>query len=224
MMPAGASTIRYRILNNSTGGCGNDLAIDDITFARASSIPGTLPVTGLQASAQRTANAISVNWETLAEYGSSYFIVQKSSDAVNWHQLDSVAAQGYSDVKHSYSIADDKTADVIYYRIKQVDINGRFTFSNVVRMKQNSNAAATTFPNPFVNQVQVDIKSEKSNHARLTITDLSGKTILQKALDLVKGNNSFVLPQVGILATGVYILTVSDQESVTLYKTKLVKN
>lgn len=225
VMPAGANTIRYRIINNSTGGCGNDLAIDDITFARANTIPGTLPVTGLQAAAQRTGNAITVQWETISEYNSSHFIVQKSNDASNWYNINSVAAQGYSDRKHTYSVIDTKAADVIYYRIKQLDVNGKFTYSNIVRMKQAATiATATTFPNPFVNQVQVDIKAERSNNAVLTIYEVSGKKLLQKTLTLVKGNNSFTILQVQQLAAGVYVLNICNEEGAVIYKTKIVKN
>jgi hypothetical protein len=225
VVPAGANTIRYRILNNSTGGCGNDLAIDDITFARANAIPGALPVTGLQAAAQRSGNGISVQWETISEYNSSHFIVQKSNDASNWYTIDSVAAQGYSDRKHNYSVVDAKAADVTYYRIKQVDVDGKFTYSNIVRMKQAATTAtATTFPNPFVNQVQVDIKSEMNNNAVLTINEMSGKKLLQKTLTLVKGNNSFTLSQVQQFAAGVYILNICNEDGVTIYKTKIVKN
>ena len=225
VLPAGVTTVRYRILNSSNGGCGNDLAIDDITFARAISIPSTLPVTGLQAFAQRTGNTVTVQWETLAEYNTSIYVVEKSNDAVNWHNTDTVTAAGYSQVKRIYTSTDLTPGSLNYYRIKQVDNNGRYSYSNTVRISFTPNAVtAKTYPNPFVSQVQVDVNSELNQRVNITFTDISGRKLLLKTWALTKGNNSMVLPQVVQFPAGMYMMNICTEDGTNLYKTKLVKN
>jgi Secretion system C-terminal sorting domain len=224
-VPAGVTSLRYRIINNSTGGCGNDLAIDDITFARAASIPGPLPVTGLEASVQRSGDNVAVQWQTLSESNTRNFIVEKSTDAANWVAMDSTTAAGYSQSQRLYHSIDTKPGSINYYRIKQVDNNGRYTYSNTVRMIMAANSInANTFPNPFVNQVQIDLSSTANQKVTITFSDASGRKLLQQNWTLVKGNNSTVLTQVQQLPVGMYIISITNADGASLYKTKLIKN
>lgn len=224
LLPAGITTARYRILNSSNGGCGNDLAIDDITFARAANLPA-LPVTGLQAYVQRTGDNVAVQWETLSEYNTSIYVVEKSIDAVNWYNIDTVAAAGNSQSKRSYSSIDHTPGNINYYRIRQVDDNARHTYSNTVQIALTANGLkATTYPNPFVSQVQVDINSETNQKVIMHFTDISGRKLLQKTWTVTKGSNSIALPQVQQLPSGMYLLSINTEDGSSLYKTKLIKN
>jgi len=224
-VPTGVTALRYRILNNSSGGCGNDLAIDDITFARANFIPTTLPVTGLEASVLRSGENVSVQWQTLTENNTRNFIVEKSYDAASWTNIDSIAAAGYSANKRTYVTTDTKPGSITYYRIRQVDNNGHYTYSNTVRMTMTSNSIdATTFPNPFVSQVQVDLNSTTAQKTTITFSDMSGRKLVQKTWAVTKGKNSIVLQDVLQLPVGMYILNIVNEEGVVIYKTKLIKN
>jgi Secretion system C-terminal sorting domain len=227
--PAGNSTIRYRLLNNSTGGCGNDLAIDDISFARGianisgGTGGGALPVTGMYVSAQSSNNSVQIQWQTLSEYNSSYFTVEKSSNAVNWVNIDSVAAAGFSTAQKNYSSADYKAAALNYYRIKQVDRDGRYTYSNIVRVHATT-GSAKAYPNPFVNQVQVDVVADAAQKAAVIITDMQGRRMLYKNWNLNKGANSLALTEVKQLVAGVYFLEVKATDGSSIFKTSVLKN
>jgi hypothetical protein len=106
-----------------------------------------------------------------------------------------------------------------------VDNNGHYTYSNTVRIAITSNTIdATTFPNPFVSQVQVDLTSTSTQKATVTVNDLSGRKLLQKGWNLTKGKNSIVLQDVQQLPVGMYILTITNEDGVMVYKTKLSKN
>lgn len=224
ILPVNASTIRYRILNNSNGGCGNDLAIDDITFARAVSLP-MLPVTGMKAAAQFAGNHVNIQWETLSETNTQYFITEKSTDGIKWTALDTITAAGFSQAKQVYSSNDLTPGAMNYYRIKQVDMNGRFTYSNVVSIAVKSNTiAAKTFPNPFVSQLQVDISSNSNQKVQISLTDASGRKLIQKDWQVARGNNSITLPEVKQLAAGVYFISIKNEDGNNLYKSTLIKN
>ncbi len=226
ILPNSTSSVRYRILNNSNGGCGNDLAIDDITFARSNSLPGnTLPVTGFQAAAQLAGNHISIQWETLSENNTKEFMVEKSSNGTQWSVIDTTAAAGFSQTKQVYSSTDITPGSINYYRVKQVDMNGRFTYSNVVSLAVKPNSiAAKTFPNPFVNQLQVDISSNSNQKVQLAVTDASGRKLIQRTWQLSKGINSITLSEVKQLVAGVYFIDIRSEDGSLLYKSTLIKN
>lgn len=228
--PAGNTIIRYRLLNNSTGGCGNDLAIDDIAFARgiANVIGGgaggnALPVTGLNVAAQSNGSNVLVQWQTLSEYNSSYFVAEKSTDGAKWETISSTAAAGYSTSLRTYSTTDNNPAAVNYYRIKQADKDGRISYSNIVRINAPA-ATARVYPNPFVSQVQVDITAAAQQNAALTITDMQGRKLLQKNWNLQKGGNSMLVTEMKQFSNGIYLLEVKGNTGTVLFKTSLLKN
>lgn len=221
--PVGNTTIRYRIINNSTGGCGNDLAIDDIKFARGVTNASTLPVTGFQLTAQTNDNVVNLQWQTLSEINTSHFIAEKSVDGTNWNAIDSVAAAGYSSLQKNYHSNDYKAGYLNYYRIKQADKDGRFTYSNIIRVNVTA-ASAKVYPNPFVSQVQVDIIAAASQKAVVVITDMQGRKILSKSWNLTKGNNSYVITEVKQLPAGMYFIEVKGTDGTAIYKTAIMKN
>jgi len=222
-LPSGLSNIRYRILNNSNGGCGNDLAIDDITFARASRIP--LPVTGLEVSAARQGNNVFVNWHTISESNTKSFVVEKSLNGYDWNDLTEVAAAGYSQTRKEYNAPDPSPASVNFYRIRQVDIDGHFTYSNICRL----NAAATTIetralPNPFNDQLQAEINTNEDKMVTITLSDASGRTCIRQSASIKKGRNSIVMNNTGKLVPGIYFMGIAGEDGSFLYRTKVVKN
>jgi Secretion system C-terminal sorting domain len=221
--PAGNTTVRYRILNNSTGGCGNDLALDDITFVRANSIPNTLPVTGMQLSAQGNGGSVNLQWQTLTEINTSHFIVEKSNDNYNWIKTDSLKAAGSSNSEKQYNSYDFKAGQLNYYRVKQVDKNGRYTYSNTVSVNNNT-ASATVYPNPFVSQVQIDLVSETAKKAVVIITDMQGRKLINKAWSIAKGRNNNIVSEVKNFTTGMYFIEVKTTDGASLYKTTIMKN
>ncbi|MBN8668356.1 MAG: T9SS type A sorting domain-containing protein [Chitinophagales bacterium] len=218
---AGQTSVRYRIINNQTGGCGNDLAIDDITFERVMS---TLPVTGLQTTAIRNNNDVNVKWQTLTESNTSHFVVEKSTNGKDWEAIGTVAAAGNSIFKKEYSLNDTKPAADNYYRIQQVDIDGTFTYSNVVTIKVNATVIkASTYPNPFTNGVQVDIKAETNQSVIINLYDLNGKVVKQLNAELRKGSNSVAVNDLKNIPAGMYLLDITSREGQSIYKTKLMK-
>jgi hypothetical protein len=104
-------------------------------------------------------------------------------------------------------------------------MNGRFTFSNVVSIAvKNNSIEAKTFPNPFINQLQVDLNCTQNKKVTINITDASGKRLIQKMWMVLKGNNSIILSEVKQLTAGVYFIDIRDEDGLNLYKSILIKN
>ncbi len=221
LLPAGFTKVRYRIINNSSSGCGNDLAIDDISFQTASQ--ALLPVTGFTVSATRTNNDVQVKWQTLSETNNKEFIVQKSSNGTDWTSIATVAAPGNSNNKNEYSITDQNPSAKNYYRIQQVDFDGHFDYSNTASLYMSSITKTATFPNPFVSTVQVNILSEETQTVTIRMQDVSGRTVEQLKWTIQKGNNSTSLNNLSQLPKGMYMISINGENGEQLYSSKLMK-
>lgn len=98
----------------------------------------TLPVELLNFSGESMDGIIKLNWQTASESGSSHFDVQRSLDVDNWETIGQIESVGDSQSLIEYNFWDRivPNKDLIYYRLKQVDLNGDFKYSNIIAMQR----------------------------------------------------------------------------------------
>jgi hypothetical protein len=224
MLPSNITTVRYIIYNDAPGGCGNDLAIDDITFSDCVAA-ASLPVTGLKLEAYAKSENIAVNWSTATEYNTSAYIVEKSADGSNWSVAATEKAAGQSNFKTNYAYTDNKAfLGTNYYRIKQVDVDGQYTYSNIVMVKMvKVSAKITVYPNPFISQVNLEMNSINAEVLVVRILNQQGQVVKQNNWNLHAGNNNTTIDNLSNLSKGIYLVDVKKQNGETVYSTKLIK-
>lgn len=224
MLPSNITTVRYIIYNDAPGGCGNDLAIDDITFSDCVAA-ASLPVTGLKLEAYAKSENIAVNWSTATEYNTSAYIVEKSADGSNWSVAATEKAAGQSNFKTNYSFTDNKAfLGTNYYRIKQIDVDGQYTYSNIVMVKMvKVSAKITVYPNPFISQVNLEMYSISAETMVVRILNQQGQVVKQNNWNLHAGNNNTTIDNLSNLSKGIYLVDVKKQNGETVYSTKLIK-
>jgi len=228
-LPLNATYVRYRILNSSPGGCGNDFAIDDITFSQCASIgSGLLPVTGLKLEASQKGADAQLNWSTYSEINSHHFDIEKSSDGSNWNTIATIKAAGNSNSSSYYNYTDKNIAQgTILYRLKEVDIDGKYLYSSVVTMKAVSAAIASVkvsaYPNPFVSSVGLELTGNNNETVFVRMMDQQGKTIKQQSWNVQKGFNSTSFTDLQHLPSGIYFMSISNTNGESIYTGKLLK-
>lgn len=223
--PNGVSSIRYRIINNSVGGCGNDLAIDDITFSQCASA-AVLPIKGLTINVEQKNSAAVINFSTETEENTKTFETEKSYDGITWNIINTQAAAGNSSVKRSYTTTDaNLSAKTVYYRIKETDYDGRFTWSPVItfNLDEPAQTAATAYPNPFTDNLSLQYKSSQNEVAVVRLVDQAGRTVKNTTWTLRKGTNIIQLDNVEKLQTGFYVMELRNTAGVKLYAGSIVK-
>jgi hypothetical protein len=129
--------------------------IDDVSLNEVPCI--VLPVELLNFSAQKLNNSVELNWTTASEINNDYFLIDKSKDGNIFSQIGLADGAGNSTVTSDYKFIDENPFDGIsYYRLKQVDFNGKHSFSEIVavnfsslkneiRIESNQSSAVTTF-------------------------------------------------------------------------------
>jgi hypothetical protein len=223
-LPVAAQRFRLSLSDGTTAGCGNDFAIDDIKFVGCPE-GGPLPVKFLEISAAQKGSGVSVNWSTTAEYNNKHFDVEKSIDGSHFTAVNRLNGAGNSNTVLRYSSYDAKPiAGYNYYRVKQVDIDGKFDYSAVVKVKISiEKTGVSVLTNPFVNNITVDFLSNSNQSVSVRLTDISGKLIATDKWQIGKGSTRVTFDKVAALQRGMYILTVTDSNNETIYNNKLMK-
>lgn len=223
-LPVSALRFRLRLSDGTTAGCGNDFAIDDIKFVGCPE-GGPLPVKFMSISAVQKGSGVSIDWSTASEYNNKYFAVERSLDGSTWNTISQVKGAGNSSNTLKYNAYDAKpVAGYNYYRIKQVDVDGKFDYSSIVKVKISvEKTAVSVLTNPFVNNITVDFLSNTNQSVNVKLTDVSGRMIAAEKWQISKGSSRISFDKVSALQRGMYILTVTDMNGEMLYNNKLMK-
>ena len=169
-------------------------------------------------------NSIAIlNWQTSQELNNDHFELFRSYDGVDFVSVTKIAGAGFSNTIKNYSYQDRVGgSNNVYYRLKQVDINGKETFSSTVSLSLGINSGVGIFPNPFTNNFTVSLASTKTSFATLKIQNTSGQLVFSKNINLNKGNNSVVITNLpSSLGSGIYYVTIVNDE--ISYNSKLQK-
>lgn len=171
-----------------------------------------------------------LEWTTKTETNNAGFQIEKSADGKSFSSIDvlkSRATDGNSSRDLNYKYTDAKTiaAATAYYRIKQVDKDGKFTYSNIVMIKGrkvNDVQITSLFPNPARQRFTLSLSSNEAKAVQLVITDVTGKTVLAKNLQVVAGSANHSIDVDGLKA-GTYFVKILCNAGCTLTRSKFVK-
>lgn len=168
-----------------------------------------LPNNLLSFAAEKNNNGVKLNWQTDKEINSSHYIVEKSTDGRNFYFMDKINASGNSTTLKNYTAYDTRALyGNNFYRLKMVDIDGQFSYSNIVLVKNTDGVKQlTVFPNPVDNELQVQVPNGIKEEAVLQVQDISGKILRQQTLPL-NGMVTYTSVVTNGLSKGIYLLVV----------------
>jgi len=177
-----------------------------------------LPLTLTEFSGKTIKAGNQLHWMTTMEENTAYFEIQRKGDDPVFADLAKVPAAGNSNQPLQYDYLDARAAGAYSYRLKMVDIDGKFTYSRIVALGSAADALTIrVLPNPAHQPLSLTVGSPEVAGAVLTVTDMSGKKMLEKHVSLQKGNNSL---DPGILTTlpqGMYLIGVAtDKQQQTI--------
>lgn len=197
------SQMVFTHVNSSSGG---PIYMDNIYFYRE----GPLPVKWTSFTAAVKANTVVLNWETATEVNNRGFAVERSKDGRAWSDLTFVNTTAPNGGGSTYTSVDfSPLQGMNFYRLRQMDLDGKFSFSQVRQVNFNGNAdAISVYPNPAKGTVNVlvDPTSKKVNY---NITNAMGRS-LKSGILLSEGNVNKLNLQG--LPAGVYMLQVTDEK------------
>ena len=187
----------------------------------------TLPVSGFTVTARMNDSKAYIDWKTEAEFNSSYFVVERSTDNLNYTNAGTVAAAGNSNTRHDYSFTDNLSSvfqnDIFYYRIRQVDIDARNKVSNIVVVKMNKKIGMQAWPNPFTSYITVNVTTEQATDLTIHLKDLAGRTIQTQQQQAQRGVTQVTINNLDNLSSGVYIFDIVEEMQGNKTQLKFIK-
>jgi hypothetical protein len=181
-----------------------------------------LPIQLLEFKAKLGKEGVEISWITATEINNDFFTVERSSNGINFTTLATVKGAGNSTQTLKYYAADGFPSDgPNYYRLKQTDFDGIFSYSNVVVVYfgQSSSSAITIYPNPNDGKsFYVKLAGSGQRLISLEIHDVTGRKILSESMYLESNIFEFV-PSVA-LTPGMYLISVIEDQKIS--KQKLV--
>jgi hypothetical protein len=184
-----------------------------------------LPIELLYFNATPVKDAVLLTWTTASETNNDYFVVERSSDALNFHSIGTVRGAGNSIQLLNYRMYDrEGLGGIIYYRLKQVDYDGKFAYSKIIPVRFEFNSSFSVYPN-LVSQNNFEITIHQENRkgpVDITLYSLTGILIAEekKLPEPNAINYTFNLDKP--IAAGYYILKVnsakgSNTEKIIVY-------
>ena len=183
---------------------------------------GSLPVTFISFNAaQQSSGNILVEWQVAQEINIKNYVVERSYDGVNFTDIGTVSATGAS----TYSFVDNTSLNngKVYYRVVSVDITGKLSYTPTVLLNGDQQLAVTVTPNPFKDDMQLQIVSTKQQPVMVKIFGADGKLYQAYNLNVNKGASVNVLQTASSLPAGVYALFVNMVNTGEVYSQKVIK-
>lgn len=184
---------------------------------------GTLPIELVSFEAKAEGSNVNLSWTTASEINNDYFTVMRSANGKDFEIINMQPGAGNSTITHDYFYTDmNPLPGYDYYRLKQTDYDGKFTYSNIeyVNMK-HSEAKITMYPNPVSIGDMLYIRHPDSEAlARFEVYSMTGSKVFEKSLtsqeDLTEidfGNQ---------LSAGIYLVSIVNTENKNIFQQKLI--
>ena len=187
-------------------------------FGLSDAPPGTsLPVKLLTFEGKNTNEGNMLHWVTTEEVNNDYFAVQRSNDARKFIEISRVPALTVLSNSNNYYFTDnDFASGKSYYRLKQVDKDGKYAYSGIVVIQNEAKSNVIVYPNPTKGPIRFRIGEGGNGQVELKIVNTSGKTIQNvKAVRLENGSVEY---DISGLTSGIYQAILSKDGKQYQYK------
>lgn len=153
-----------------------------------------------------------LTWTTSSEINNKGFDVERSSDGVNFETIGFVMGNANSNHLNKYTYINDNHESA-FYRLKQIDFDGKFDYSNVISVLGNDILIEIT-PNPFNNVIEINSNGQLVN---VEVLDITGKVLITEVI-----SGSKITLNTASLINGVYFLRINNGESIVTKR--IIKN
>jgi hypothetical protein len=174
----------------------------------------TLPVSFLGLAAAGNDGAVNLDWQVSYEINTLKYIVERSTDGVNFSDIGSTPFREGNAQNNAYQYTDNDLPAIsgtLYYRIRELDGDGGVVYSKVVSVQQNTLAGKlSVYPNPARTSVTVAFNHSAGGMVSLRLFDLKGSLLWQQQQMAAAGQNNVQIDYIRNIPAGVYILQWFD--------------
>lgn len=199
---------------------GNKVALNELS---------ELPVELTSFSAKATAGKVNLNWSTATEINNSGFEVERSLDGNSFFAVGFVRGNGTTTEPKAYTFSDEldvNGTETIYYRLKQVDYNGAFEYSDIVSVifdLPTEFALGQNYPNPFNPTSKIKYSVPQSGLVSIVVYDLTGQEVATLINEVKEPGNYELNFNANGLSSGVYFYRITANNFTQVKKMSILK-
>ncbi|MGN6249856.1 MAG: T9SS type A sorting domain-containing protein [Ginsengibacter sp.] len=202
----------YDITGNTSG----------TTTSTATLVARTTPVTLSSFNATLKNNSAILSWSVEnQDANSSHFEIERSLNGTDFNQVGTVQASSASQGNYSYADNASTLFGTVYYRLKMVDKNGAFVYSDIKSVQfKNAAFAVTLYPNPVHDVAKLNVTLDESQMIKVFVSDAMGKSVQQFEMNGQKGFNEKTL-NLSNVPTGSYMVRIqagANSKTISLIK------
>ena len=213
---------------NSSGYQVSKTGVDSLSRWTLGSKSTPLPVELTVFTARLVKSDAVLDWTTASEINNNYFDIERSDDTKKWDAISRENGYGSTQDEHNYHYSDNNVdlmnTSILYYRLKQVDYNGKFTYSPIRSIKlsrdQHSAGDIKVWYNSGDDRAYLTISSSEEKEATILVTDMQGNQIAAQKISVNNGTTNVSLSMAG-LSKAIYVISYSDDEG--LKSKKIIK-
>ena len=182
------------------GATGCELIADPVLIA--------LPIEVSEFEGAQDEKELVFSWTTYAEVDSDMFVLEQSGNGIDYEQIHIEQAAGYSLEKKRYQVRLENTfTGIQYFRLKMLDLNGSYTYSNTVTLDLRKGTTFISFHSPEDDIVNIDLGDRSTHDLDVHVVDIMGRILV--TTQLPKGDSSIEIP-VANLSTGIYYVYLEN--------------
>ena len=165
---------------------------------------GVIPVTVTDFAAQKNAASVLLKWYATYETSFKQFEIERSTDASSFNKIGQVAGRNLAN--YSFTDNDLPKRSIVYYRLKMLDIDGKFTYSKTVAVRLNNNFSnALVYPNPTAGELNIKLLEPLESNSIVQVMDITGRKVQESA---VKSGLLSINLDVSTLPEGRYFIKI----------------
>ncbi|MBN8697821.1 MAG: T9SS type A sorting domain-containing protein [Bacteroidetes bacterium] len=223
---AGWTIIKDPLISSNTWSLNGTCAASTATVVRRNGMSGfsvfgvaqsltPLPIELLSFTGKNLGKRNLLEWATATEINNDYFTLERSSDGSNFENIAIVDGAGNSLSTINYNKYDETPFyGITYYRLKQTDYNGEYSFSQIIALENGLNDVelSNVHPNPTSNDINFDLYSPIAGTIKVQVMDYTGRVVIEETMVISNGTTR-LNAKMRELAKGIYSLKVTFNQT-----------
>lgn len=183
----------------------------------------SLPIKLISFNAESIKDFNLLKWSTSTEINNDYFVIEVSTNMNDFIDIAHVNGAGNSNVELNYQFKDySPLTDIMYYRLRQVDFDGKWSYSNIVAVKKINEGDVSIYPNPAKESLFIDVNSIIDETYTINYINILG-SVRKESIEIIEGTKTYQTNEFKNLTPGIYFIQVVDANNEVIKYQKIVK-